>query len=139
MTHKIDNAAPVGSLFKRPGAYLSRTKHNTFKAPRQHDNGHLAAIRKCPCLGCGQDHWIEAAHVRQASAAHGKPAAGTGTKPDDKWTLPLCRDCHAKQHTMSEAEYWYRLDLSPFLICERLFAVSPNIEAMREICLGIRS
>lgn len=137
MASQIDNRAPVGSLFKKPGEYKPKGK-NAFKTPRVEVPSHLAAIRKCPCVACGEDLGCEAAHVRMASAAHGKRATGGQEKPDDKWTLPLCRDCHTGQSNVGELTFWYAIELSPFLICERLFAASPNIEAMREICFGCR-
>jgi hypothetical protein len=138
MASQIDNRAPAGSLFKKPGEYKPKGK-NAFKTPREHNPTHLEAIRQCPCVACGEDMGrSEAAHVRQASAAHGKRATGMGEKPDDKFVIPLCKDCHRDQHRVGELTFWHRIELSPFLICERLHAASPDIEAMREICFGCR-
>lgn len=137
MATQIDNRAPPGTLFKRPD---SRAKiKETFRRPRERDDSHLAAIRQCPCLGCGEDPAGIAAHVRMPSAAHNKGAAGTGRKPSDKWTVPLCRACHDKQHSYGEITFWFHVDLSPFLICERLYSASPNIEAMRHVCFNVRA
>lgn len=135
MTSRIDNLAPPGSLFKQPGSVRPKIKQ-AFRTPREESPSHLAAIRKCPCLGCGEDQRIEAAHVRTASAAHNK-RSGIGEKPDDKWTLPLCKDCHREQHKVGELHFWHHIQLSPFLVCERLFAASPNVEAMRAICFSV--
>jgi hypothetical protein len=137
MSFRIDNLAPPGSLFKKPGSVTPKIK-NAFRTPREEDARHLAAIRQCPCLGCGEDPAGEAAHVRTASAAHNKRSTGIGEKPDDKWTVPLCKDCHREQHRVGELHFWYAIQLSPFLICERLFAASPNVEAMRAICFAAR-
>lgn len=136
MAFQIDNRAAPGSLFKQPG---SRPKiKETFRRPRQENATHLAAIRQCPCLACGEDPAGVAAHVRMPSAAHNKPSAGTGAKPDDKWTAPLCDGCHKEQSRLGELTFWHHVDLSPFRICERLFAASPNVEAMRDIVLNVR-
>jgi len=132
MASQIDNRAPPGTLFKQPGAYKPKGR-NVFKTRREEVPTHLAAIRKCPCVACGEDLNIEAAHVRMASAAHNKRSTGMQEKPDDKWVLPLCKGCHHDQHSWGELTFWHKHQISPFLICELLFAASPNIRAMREL------
>lgn len=53
----------------------------------------LAWIRKLECcMPHVQCTDTEAAHVRTAVNS------GTGCKPDDKYTIPLCSACHAIQH-----------------------------------------
>ena len=49
----------------------------------------LAAIRKLPCIRCGNPN-SQAAHSN--SAKHGK---GRGIKADDSFTVPLCHVCHS--------------------------------------------
>lgn len=49
----------------------------------------LEAIRKLPCIRCGNPH-SQAAHSN--SAKHGK---GRGIKADDSFTVPLCHVCHS--------------------------------------------
>lgn len=49
----------------------------------------LAAIRKLPCIRCGNPH-SQAAHSN--SAKHGK---GRGIKASDQFTVPLCHKCHS--------------------------------------------
>lgn len=29
-----------------------------------------------------------------------------GVKPSDKWTVPLCRECHQVQHNRGEVDFW---------------------------------
>ncbi len=53
------------------------------------DTKRLAAIRKLPCIRCGNPH-SQAAHSN--SAKHGK---GRGIKASDQFTIPLCATCHA--------------------------------------------
>ncbi len=48
----------------------------------------LAAIRKLPCVRCGNPN-SQAAHSN--SAKHGK---GRGIKANDAFTVPLCHSCH---------------------------------------------
>lgn len=131
MPGRLVNLAPLGSLLKADRAL--RDKHRKEKdlgrSPREHDAAHLAAIRQCPCLKCGMVP-SEAAHVRMSSGAHGKRNAGIGAKPDDKWVISLCRDCHREQHKKGEAQFWYELGLSPFHIAQTLYALSPDVERM---------
>lgn len=53
------------------------------------DAKRLAAIRKLPCIRCGNPH-SQAAHSN--SAKHGK---GRSIKSSDQFTIPLCAICHA--------------------------------------------
>lgn len=52
------------------------------------DAKRLAAIRKLPCVRCGYPR-SQAAHSNFSE--HGK---GKGIKADDKYTIPLCHNCH---------------------------------------------
>ncbi|HAB71582.1 MAG TPA: DUF968 domain-containing protein [Acinetobacter nosocomialis] len=52
------------------------------------DAKRLAAIRKLPCVRCGQSP-SQAAHSN--SSKHGK---GRGIKASDEFTVPLCAICH---------------------------------------------
>lgn len=49
----------------------------------------LAAIRRLPCIRCGNPH-SQAAHSN--SAKHGK---GRSIKASDAFVIPLCANCHA--------------------------------------------
>lgn len=49
----------------------------------------LAAIRKLPCIRCGNPN-SQAAHSNFHE--HGK---GRGIKADDSYTVPLCHGCHS--------------------------------------------
>lgn len=102
------------------------------KPVRQLDPAHLALVRQCPCLVCGSLP-SEAAHVRTPSAAHGKRACGMGSKPDDKWTLPLCHQHHMEQHQEGELTFYFRLNVSPVQLSQDLYRVSPDLDAMRRI------
>lgn len=48
----------------------------------------LNEIRALPCVRCGYPH-SQAAHSNFSE--HGK---GKGIKADDKYTIPLCHNCH---------------------------------------------
>lgn len=53
----------------------------------------LAAIRKLPCIRCGNPD-SQAAHSN--SVKHGK---GRSIKASDEFTVPLCHSCHFKFDT----------------------------------------
>lgn len=56
------------------------------------DNKRLKAIRKMNCCcGCGRKAPSQAAHSNFSE--HGK---ARGMKADDKYTIPLSHECHAK-------------------------------------------
>ena len=52
------------------------------------DAKRLAAVRKLPCVRCGNPN-SQAAHSN--SARHGK---GRGIKSSDQYVIPLCFSCH---------------------------------------------
>ncbi|WP_179992033.1 MULTISPECIES: hypothetical protein [unclassified Acinetobacter] len=57
------------------------------------DTKRLAAIRKLPCIRCGNPN-SQAAHSN--SAKHGK---GRSIKASDEFTVPLCHSCHHRFDT----------------------------------------
>lgn len=96
--------------------------------------GHLDLIRRLPCLLSGRT--AEAAHIRYADAKHGKPEAGMGHKPEDKWTVPLCPELHrlAKecQHNGNERKWWEQFGVDPLAVALDLYG-KPFIQMERAI------
>lgn len=127
--YRYPNFATPGSMLKAPRIERRKTHRNA--RVRVHDDKHLALIRKCMCICCGMDPCGVAAHVRMSSAAHGKPMPGMQAKPDDKWTLPLCNDCHVRQGDEGELTFWYGVGISAVHWCVEIFKVTGNLEAMR--------
>ena len=127
---RIGDIAPVGSLLK--GSTPARTrKKDLGRAPRERDEAHLSAIRKCQCLYCGLDAGCEAAHVRM-SRGRGT-GGGMGMKPSDKFTVPLCVNCHREQHSVGEQTFWDSIDLDPLWAADKIYSVSPDVTAMRAV------
>lgn len=79
---------------------LPPRKQKERKDPRWRSPAHRAFVRSFHCAMCGVDAPIECAHVRIAGNG------GMGFKPADWDTVPLCRDCHADQHTRGERTFW---------------------------------
>lgn len=97
---------------------------STKRRPRVHDNDFLGFVRSLPCIVTGAQ--AEAAHIRFASALHGKPSTGMGTRPDDRWVVPLSppehrlnNDC---QHSGSEMGYWQRKNIDPVVVSALIFS-----------------
>jgi hypothetical protein len=84
---------------------------------------HLAFVRQLPCVACGKAAPSEAAHVRTGTDG------GVGVKPGDRYAVPLCASCHAKQHRIGELTFWSALRIDPLNVALRLWAVSANIKA----------
>ena len=85
------------------------------------DKRHLAFIRTLPCFACGRTGYSEAAHVRSGTDG------GVGTKPSDRWSLPLCcgpEGCHATQHRVGELAFYSDLRIDPLSVAEALHRVS---------------
>lgn len=102
------------------------------------DPVYLALIRRLPCLKCGVESRNEAAHVRMQSGTFGKHG-GIGTKPADRWAVPLCAGCHRNdsdsQHRLGEREFWGRLGINPVLVCHQLYGQRGDFVAMLAIIL----
>jgi hypothetical protein len=140
--------APVGSLLKQPSSSSkgagssSKPPKGKRQAPAFNAGKHLAAIRCLPCCSCDTDPAGIAAHVRMADAAAGKADSGMGRKPDDRWTVPMCRSCHTdapdSQHALGEVQFWAHLGIDPLWLCAQLASASPDVGRMRDIIFKTR-
>lgn len=131
---RLAAAHPPGSLLKRHSVQPRKSVNEA--AGR--DAGYLAMIRQLPCVKCGVEPAGTAAHLRMNSGAYNKRQA-MGRKPDDCWTTPLCDGCHTNdhdaQHRIGEREFWHRLGVNPFLLCQRLHAQRGDVVAMRAVVM----
>lgn len=93
------------------------------KRPRVVNNQHLAFIRKLPCVICATRP-VDPAHLRAGCRLLGKRPVGVAEKPDDKWTIPACRNHHDEQHAMGELDFWKRYNIDPFQLALALYAAS---------------
>ncbi len=96
------------------------------RAPRVHDAAYLNYIRRQPCCACGKAAPSQAAHIRSGYPEAGWRSTGMAEKPDDRRTLPLCRDCHLDgpkaQHRTNERAWWQKLDIYPPALCDEYIA-----------------
>jgi hypothetical protein len=58
---------------------------------------------------------------------------GTGLKPGDRHTLPLCWRCHQHQHQIGERLFWAALGIDPHLASARLFAAGGDLRALNRV------
>lgn len=91
------------------------------REPRVEDPAWLAEVRKMPCTICKRPG-SDPAHIRAAAPQYGKRYTGKAEKPDDKWTLPLCRPHHDEQHSMNEIAFWSSYSIDPFALAIALYA-----------------
>ena len=102
------------------------------RLPRIEDAGHLAYVRTLPCLVCGRPGPSDPAHLRSAARQYGKRQTGMGEKPDDKWTLPLCRRDHDDQHRHNELAWWAGKGIAdPFAVALAIYTSRPGSSAPR--------
>ena len=78
----------------------------------------LAFVRRLPCVACGKAAPSEAAHARTGTDG------GLGMKPGDRYAVPLCIACHAKQHRIGELTFWSALRIDALDVALRLWTVS---------------
>jgi hypothetical protein len=87
------------------------------RQPRKTDDLYRFWIASLPCLLCGNNLTVEAAHVRMAEPRLRKRQTGKGEKPDDRWVLPLCHAHHQRQHAGGERVFWEIRDVNPIAAC----------------------
>ena len=93
---------------------------------------HLAFVRQLPCVTCGKAALSEASHVRTGTDG------GVGRKPGDRYAVPLCTICHAKQHRVGELTFWSALRIDALNVALRLWTVSSDVEAGERIVFRAR-
>ena len=128
----LGRSEPMKSFrIRRPATAFSRMPRQ--RRPRERARSHLKWIATLPCAICLAEGRSQAAHIRLASAAHGKRAVGLGEKPDDCWTVPLCVEHHLTgmeaQHRMVEADFWRQHRRDPFSLALALWRFSGDEEA----------
>ncbi|MFC5372963.1 hypothetical protein ACFPIF_10385 [Brevundimonas faecalis] len=121
---------------------LAARPHEKKHRGRQRDNGHLAFIRRLPCvatyLATGRfAYGCQAAHVRLTNHAFGKPMPGAQVKPDDCWTLPLSPEQHRIQSDVrNERPFWADHGLTEedvLTLCRDLYAASGDADVAEAI------
>lgn len=122
---------------ERPETAFSIAPSKGRRRPRKMDRAHLAFIRGLPCCICGTRTRIEAAHIRMASARHGKRETGIGEKPSDEWSAPLCARHHQEdqeaQHRIGEAAFWSKHGIDPFALALALWCATGDEERAEAI------
>ncbi len=68
------------------------------------DAKHLKFLRTLPCCVCLRMDTVQAAHLRKDVPLEHK--GGMGMKPSDCYTVPLCYECHNRQHNIGEITFW---------------------------------
>lgn len=97
----------------------------SMRQPREENPAYLVYVRTLPCVICARPGPNDPAHIRSAALQYGKRSTGMAEKPDDKWTLPLCRTHHEDQHRHNELEWWLRKGIDPFALAMSLYANCP--------------
>lgn len=98
------------------------------REPRQHDEAHLDFIRALPCTVCLNNIETQAAHLSRADTRAAKRHVGMAEKAHDRWALPLCGRCHARQHEEGEDKFWDEAMIDPTFVCLALWSVSGDYE-----------
>jgi hypothetical protein len=116
-----------------PAPRIPRTVSRHKPAPNFRRRAqHLAFVRELPCVACGKAAPSDAAHVRTGTDG------GVGMKPGDRYTVPLCTGCHAKQHRIGELSFWSALRFDPLNVAFQLWTVSADLEAGQRIVFRAR-
>lgn len=69
---------------------------------------------------------IVAAHVRNSDLTPPEQKGGTGIKPHDQWTVPMCDVHHSEQHAIGEPAFERKYSLNLGASAIKLAAMSPH-------------
>ncbi|CAB4137153.1 Protein of unknown function DUF968 [uncultured Caudovirales phage] len=97
---------------------ISRKSDKAEKGRRS--PAHRAWVRGHACSACGTETAIECAHVREGTDG------GMGIKPSDRWTISLCKDCHAEQHRIGEGPFERHHGINMKALASEFFRNSPH-------------
>lgn len=106
----IDEARAIKRA-ERKAAKKRRPANPKATRGRVIDKPYLAWLRRQPCFVC-MTKPSDAAHIRMHKP--GERPTGLARKSSDRRAVPLCRSCHMRQHSMSEAQFWDDLRYNPF-------------------------
>lgn len=108
--------------------------------PRNRDRDYLAWVHQLPCLTTGRHCPVEAAHIRYSDLRYGKRQTGMGTKPDDRWVVPLSPEEHRDQHAHGERAWWEAKRIDPVLVAALLYShfLADDLEAAEAVCVSAR-
>jgi hypothetical protein len=127
----------IGQRIIRPATAFS-VASTKQKRPRVQDAEHLKWIKTLNCCICGAPG-SDPAHIRSASALHGKRDTGGQEKASDKWTTPLCRAHHDEQHDAgNELLWWASKGVDPFGLALALYAATGDTEIADGILGAVR-
>ncbi|HZT50762.1 MAG TPA: hypothetical protein VFA22_02455 [Stellaceae bacterium] len=118
----------------RPPPRIPRTLLRSRRKPNPRRKiEHLRFVRAIGiCLACGAQGTCEAMHIRS------KTDGGMGLKPADRFSVPGCAACHARQHRTGEVTFWGELGIDPLNVALRLWTISGDIEAGRRVVFRAR-
>lgn len=94
--------------------------------------GYLAKIRKLPCCVCDEPPPSQAHHLKCAD-----PGRGKGAKPANRWTVPLCNECHIygveRVGSRQEAAWFRERGILCLDLAVALHANSYSVDAMLSV------
>jgi hypothetical protein len=112
---------------------IPRTKKPSAEEKREKkEPGYLAKVRKLPCCACDEPAPSQAHHLKSA-----EPDRAKGTKPANRFTVPLCHECHIhgveKVGSRKEAAWFRERGIMCLDLAAALYANSHSYEAMLNV------
>lgn len=103
-----------------------RIPKDRTRSDRWRSQAHCTFVRSHECCvpGC-TERPIEVAHIRKGSDA------GMGRKPSDWFTISLCRDHHAEQHSVGETSFEVKHGIRMLTLAAEFAAASPKAAEIR--------
>lgn len=103
-----------------------RIPKKTKRASRWCSPAHCNFVRSHACSVCGSMQAIEVAHIRIGTGA------GMAQKPDDWFTVSLCKPCHTIQHT-GERTFWAKANIDPIALANEFAKASPKAREIADV------
>lgn len=107
-------------------ARIDRKSHRENAGKRSLGHCNFVRSHNCSVAGCvGRP--IEVAHVRDGTGG------GMAVKPSDRWTISLCRDHHAEQHSIGERSFSTRYGIDMKALAMSFARQSPHWPRLKDM------
>lgn len=122
--------------FRVRGAKKPHRNSERYKQRPGMSEQHLALVRKLPCCGCGRRPGGQPHHLKSGTGER-----GTGLRSTDRWTVPVCFDCHEtveRAGTRQEVATFAKWGIDPHVLAQDLWAATGEIGRMNAIVAAHR-
>lgn len=103
-----------------------RKDPSAFQVPKRKavkEKDYLGFIATLPCI-VTMKSGVQVCHLSFSAPEYGHYGRAKGSKAHDRWTLPMAKEMHDKQHSMNERVFWdQHVRINPHVACLVLYGL----------------